>query len=125
MTSIADDQELKHARVELSPVQQRHLGGLLVEKPLALCNDERIRHALKVAMDPDSSDEGAKRHSIAPRPMRSAATRNAGAMPTGPGRPHTSSQPLSPVCSRMKRQLDRGTVPGRPPCTYATPGTVR
>jgi hypothetical protein len=57
MTSIANDQDLKHALVGLSPVQQRHLGGLFVEKALDLCDDARIRHALKVAMDPDSSDE--------------------------------------------------------------------
>jgi len=57
MTSIGNDQELKHALVGLSPVQQRRLGGLFVESALDLCDDARIRRALEVAMDPDSSEE--------------------------------------------------------------------
>lgn len=60
MTSIGNDQELRHALVGLSPVQQRHLGGLFVESALDLCDDARIRRALTVAMDPDSSEEECK-----------------------------------------------------------------
>jgi hypothetical protein len=57
MTSIGSDQELRYALDGLSPVKQRRLGGLFVESALDLCDDARIRHVLKVAMDPDSSEE--------------------------------------------------------------------
>jgi hypothetical protein len=57
MTSISNDQELRFALAGLSPVQQRLLGGLFVESALDLCDDARIRHALKVAMDPNSTEE--------------------------------------------------------------------
>jgi hypothetical protein len=57
MTSISNDQELRLALVGLSPIQERRLGSLFVESALDLCDDERIRHALKVAMDPNSTEE--------------------------------------------------------------------
>jgi len=57
MTSIGNDQELRSALAGLSLVQQRRLGGLFVESALDLCDDERIRHALSVAMDPNSTKE--------------------------------------------------------------------
>jgi len=57
MTAIGNDQELRSALVGLSLVQQRRLGGLFVECALDLCDDERIRHALTVAMDPNSTKE--------------------------------------------------------------------
>jgi hypothetical protein len=57
MTSIGNDQELRAALVGLSPVQQRRLGGLFVESALDLCDDARIRHALTVAMNPNSTEE--------------------------------------------------------------------
>lgn len=57
MASISNDQELRHALSRLSPVQQRSLGGLFVESALDLCDDARIRRALTVAMDSDSSEE--------------------------------------------------------------------
>lgn len=57
MNPINNDQELRHALDGLSVIQQRHLGGLFVENALDLCNDARIRHALQVAMEPDSSEE--------------------------------------------------------------------
>jgi hypothetical protein len=57
MTSISNDQELRLALLGLSPVQQRRLGGLFVESALDLCDDARVRHALRVAMDPNSTEE--------------------------------------------------------------------
>jgi len=57
MTYISNDQELKAALAGLSPIQQRHLGGLFVENALDLCDDARIRHAVTVAMDPNATEE--------------------------------------------------------------------
>jgi hypothetical protein len=56
MATIRNDQDLKRVLAGLSPVQQRRLGGMFIESALDLCDDARVRRAVQVAMDPESSD---------------------------------------------------------------------
>ena len=57
MTTIHSDQDLKLMLEQLSPEQQRRIGGMFVESALDLCDDTRVRRAAQVAMDPASSDQ--------------------------------------------------------------------
>ncbi len=57
MTSIQNDKDLRQALERLSPGEQRRIGGMFVQSALDLCNDVRVRRAVEVAMNPDSSDE--------------------------------------------------------------------
>jgi len=57
MTTIQNDADLKRSLDGLSPWHQRRLGAMFIESALDLCDDARIRRALQVAMDPESSDE--------------------------------------------------------------------
>jgi hypothetical protein len=57
MASIQNDQDLKHALEQLSPEQQRRIGGMFIENALDLCDDTRVRRAIELAMEPASTDE--------------------------------------------------------------------
>jgi hypothetical protein len=57
MASIQNDQDLKRLLDSLSPREQRRLGGMFIQSALDLCDDARIRRAVLVAMDPETSDD--------------------------------------------------------------------
>ena len=57
MTTIHSDQDLRLVLERLSPERQRRIGGMFIESALDLCDDARVRRAVQVAMDPESSDE--------------------------------------------------------------------
>jgi len=57
MENISNDHDLERILKNLTPEQQRQLGGRFIESALDLCNDPRIRRAVKVAMDLDSDEE--------------------------------------------------------------------
>ncbi len=58
MTTIHNDKELRLVLARLSPERQRRVGGMFIENVLNLCDDKRVRRAVQVAMDPESSEEG-------------------------------------------------------------------
>jgi hypothetical protein len=60
MSTISNDHEMKNLLDGLSPQRQRLVGALLVESVIDLCNDERIRQVLKIALDPDAADDQLK-----------------------------------------------------------------
>lgn len=57
MATIGNDQELKRALDGLDATQQRVLGGLFVDRVLALSNDPRVQQAVAVAKDPEAPPE--------------------------------------------------------------------
>ncbi|MEJ2694476.1 MAG: hypothetical protein P8166_15960 [Candidatus Thiodiazotropha sp.] len=54
-TRITNDQQMREALNNLTPQQQRELGGLYVSNVSHLSTDSRIRRALEVASKADSS----------------------------------------------------------------------
>lgn len=57
MSKITNDTEFRNALQKLDGAQQRTVAALFVEHVLTLCDDDRIRRAVKVAAD-DSASEG-------------------------------------------------------------------
>lgn len=55
MATIQNDQDLRSLLKRSSPEQQLQIGGRFLESALDLCDDAMIRHAVQVAMDPESS----------------------------------------------------------------------
>ena len=56
MSAIGNDRELRIALDGLSPQQQRVLGGRFVASVLGLCEEESVRRAVDVAMDPEAPE---------------------------------------------------------------------
>ena len=57
MTTIHSDKDLRLVLARLSPERQRRVGGMFIENVLDLCDDKRVRRAVQVAIDPESSEE--------------------------------------------------------------------
>jgi hypothetical protein len=57
MPPISNDDAFKQSLLQLEPVQQRLVAASFVDHVLPLCSDDRIGRALKVASDPDASDD--------------------------------------------------------------------
>lgn len=57
MSQISNDEEFRRALQGLDATQQRMLAAKFVEHVLALCSDERISRAVKVAADKNASQD--------------------------------------------------------------------
>ncbi len=57
MATIHNDQDLRLLLKLLGPGRQRRIGGMFIENALDLCDDARIRRAVRVAKDPESPKE--------------------------------------------------------------------
>jgi len=57
MATIQSDQELKRLLESLDLEQQRRIGSLFIESALDLCDDARVRRAVKVATDTEADDD--------------------------------------------------------------------
>jgi hypothetical protein len=57
MAKIQNDQELRGVLDRLDPQQQRRLGALFVDSASDLCDDERVRRAVRLAQDPALDDD--------------------------------------------------------------------
>lgn len=60
MASISNDQQLKQALDRLDAVQQRVVGARFVEHVLDLAADERIAKAIRLALDPQTTNDDLK-----------------------------------------------------------------
>ena len=56
MSQITNDAEFKQALQNLDATQDRAVAALFIEHVLALCNDDRIQRAVKVAANSSASD---------------------------------------------------------------------
>jgi len=57
MPTISNDQELRKVLEGLSEEQQRRIGAMFIESAMDLCDDARVRRAVQVAKDPETSPE--------------------------------------------------------------------
>ena len=57
MSTISNDDVFKQSLLQLDPLQQRRIAANFVDHVLPLCGDDRIGRALKVAADPEASDD--------------------------------------------------------------------
>lgn len=57
MTAISNETEFRHAIKALDIGRQRILAAKFAERVLGLCHDKRIANAVRIAANPDASDE--------------------------------------------------------------------